>query len=359
MDTIPDSRQWRPSTYAGYIAGWTLLGLWLGINSLLGHRHQMPRLAAWEPITWELSSTLVLGVLALLVARFETLVPIGRRHSIRHLPAHVLAAILFSLLHVSGMVALRKALYLLMGRTYVFGGLVPLFYEMQKDLIGYALIIGACVLLRYSRERHQRELDTLRLSQALGHARLAQLGAQLEPHFLFNALNTIACRMHEDVDAADRLLVSLSSLLRAVIVDSGDHYAPVWRELEWLRSYCELMGQRQPGRLHILIDIDDEAPTARMPRLILQPLVENAFRHGLADGHGHLHIVISCKSGTLICTIRDDGTGYHAGKLGFGIRNVRERLRLLYGDRARFDITRLEGSGTEARLMLPWEPADA
>ncbi|EQD74037.1 sensor histidine kinase, partial [mine drainage metagenome] len=142
------------------------------------------------------------------------------------------------MLHVALMVSLRKGVYALASTHYDFGGAVPLLYEFQKDVLTYAVIIGACVWLRTRRKHHQREMDALRLARELSEARLTQLSAQVEPHFMFNALNTIASRMHDDVDAADRLLVALADLLRAALAGARSPHARVRDELAWLRSYC-------------------------------------------------------------------------------------------------------------------------
>ena len=342
-----------------YGATWLLLGLWLGVNSALGHRGEMPPLPLWQPLTWELSSTLTVGALALLVSRFEARFALGGGRTLRHLPLHAPAAVAFSLLHVAAMVGLRKGVYALAGGHYHFGGGVPLFYEFQKDVITYAVIVSACVWLRTRRERHQHELDALRLARELSEARLAQLSAQVEPHFMFNALNTIGSRMHEDVDAADRLLVALADLLRAALAGAQSPHARVSDELAWLRSYCALMSERQPGRLQVRIDADAVALTARMPRLLLQPLVENAFRHGLVDGRGTLRVTLQGAAGELRCTVSDDGAGYRAGREGIGLANVRERLRLLYGERAALAIAARSEGGTMVAVRLPLEPADA
>ncbi|MDE1959601.1 MAG: histidine kinase [Xanthomonadaceae bacterium] len=357
---LPDiGIHWRLREYALYVTGWLLLGLWQGINSALGHRGDVPPLPLWQPLTWELSSTLTVGALALLVFRFEARFALGGGRTLRHLPLHALAAVTFSLLHVAAMVGLRKIVYALAGGHYAFGGAVPLFYEFQKDVITYAVIIGACVWLRTRRERHRRELDALRLARELSEARLTQLSAQVEPHFMFNALNTIASRMHDDVDAADRLLVALADLLRTALAGAQSPYARVRDELAWLRSYCALMGERQPGRLQVRIDADPVALTARMPRLLLQPLVENAFRHGLVDGRGTLLVTLRGAAGELHCAVSDDGAGYRAGREGIGLANVRERLRLLYGERAALEIAARPEAGTMVSVRLPLEPADA
>ena len=338
-----------------YLAGWLALGIWNGLNSLIGHSGQVP---AWMPFTWELSSALALAALAPGVAWLEKRFPLGDGHTLRHLPVHVLAVAPFCLLHVGLMIALRKAVYLLAGTHYRFGGGLALFYEFQKDLLTYVVIVGACALLRIRRERRRRELDALRLARESSEARLAQLSAQLEPHFMFNALNTIANRMHEDVADADRLLVALADLLRAALAGAQSPYARVRDELDWLRSYCALMSGRQPGRLQA--DLDAEAATldARLPRLLLQPLVENAFRHGLASGRGRLAVQLVVANGRLHCRVSDDGAGFAAGREGVGLANVRERLRLLYGARAGLQIAPRPSGGTEVRVTLPLEPMD-
>ncbi|EQD66527.1 signal transduction histidine kinase, LytS [mine drainage metagenome] len=147
--------------------------------------------------------------------------------------------------------------------------------------------------------------------------------------------------------------------MRAALAGAQSPYARVRDELDWLRSYCALMCERQPGRLQVTIAADDTAEVARMPRLLLQPLVENAFRHGLADGRGTLSVTLNSVAGDLHCTVSDNGSGYLAGREGVGLTNVRERLRLLYGARATLNIAARPEGGTQVSVWLPLEPADA
>ena len=359
LPALPAAAAKRRHWLAAYFTGWTLLGLWQGINSALGHRGDIPPLPLWQPLTWALSSAMAVAVLALAVYRFEARFVLGGGRTWRHLPAHLLAAVLFTLLHVALMVALRKGVYALAGQHYHFGGVVSLLYQFQMDVITYAVIIGVCAYLRTRRERHRHELNALQLARELSEARLAQLGAQIEPHFMFNALNTIASHMHEDVQTADRLLVALADLLRAALAGSQSPHANVRDELAWLRSYCTLMVGRQPGRLQVTIEADAAAAAARMPRLLLQPLVENAFRHGLVDGHGTLSVTLNGAAGDLHCTVSDSGAGYAGGREGIGLTNLRERLRLLYGERATLSIAARAEGGTAVSVRLPLEPADA
>lgn len=279
---------WLPA----YLGGWLLLGLWLGTNAWIGYRGD-PATPAWHVFVWELSSAMVIGVLALGVARFESRWRITGAGAWRRLPLHLLAAVAFSLAHVASIIALRKLAYAAAGEHYDFGPLgLGLFYEFQKDILTYASIVAVCALLREIRERRQRQLDELTLRQALSEARLAQLSAQIEPHFVFNTLNAIANRMYEDVAVADRLLVALADLLRAAMRADGSEWVTVAEEARWLHAYCALMAERQPGLLHVAIEVDAQLDRARLPRLLLQPLVENAFRHGLRNGRGHLWIAL-------------------------------------------------------------------
>lgn len=353
-DRMPRPPWWLPA----YLGGWLLLGLWLGTNAWIGFRGD-PSTPAWHVFVWELSSALVIGVLALAVARFEADWRITGPGAWQRWPLHLLAAVGFSLVHVALMIGLRSLAYAAAGDHYLFGPLkLGLFYEFQKDLLTYASIVAVCALLREIRERRQRQLDELTLRQALSEARLAQLSAQIEPHFVFNALNAIANRMYEDVAAADRLLVALADLLRAAMGADGSDWVTVAEEERWLHAYCALMTERQPGLLHVAIAVDPDLAPVRLPRLLLQPLVENAFRHGLRNGRGHLWITLEGIGDRLRCTVEDDGAGMPAVPMpGLGLRNVRQRLELLYPDRHGWRIDPGRQGGTAIVVDIPLEHA--
>ena len=347
----------RPLWLALYFAGWLGVGLWLGTNVWISQRDN-PQAVAWHYYTWELSSALVVGALALAVAWFESHWRVTGPGAWRRLPVHLPAAVAFSLAHVAAIVALRKAVYVAMGASYDFGEVwIGLVYEFQKDLITYASIVIVCALVRTIRERRQQQLDELELRRALSDARLAHLAAQIEPHFVFNTLNAISNRMYEDVPAADRMIVALSDLLRTAMTADGAAYVRVADDVRWLRAYTALMAERQPGLLHVAIDVDEDLDAMRLPRLLLQPLVENAFRHGLRNGRGRLAVSLRRDGDTLRCRVEDDGVGIAPDAApGVGLANVRERLALLYGDRHRWSIGPRDGGGTVAEIVLPLEP---
>ncbi len=343
-----------------YFLAWLLLGLWQGAESVISMRRNMHPPPDWHVYVWEISSAMVVGLLALVVARIEDRWRVTGPGVLRRLPLHAVGAVVFSVVHVSLMVWLRKLAYAVGGDHYDFGPVVEgFFYEFQRDLVTYAGILIACALLRTVRERRRQQLRELELRKAASDARLAHLTAQMQPHFLFNTINTITNRMYEDVAAADRMLVALAELLRAAMARDGGDRVRMSEELHWLEAYCQLMAERQPGRFQLAMDVDDAARDARIPRLLLQPLVENAFRHGLRDGRGKLSIRVQAHDGRLRCSVGDDGVGMDDdAEPGLGLGNVRERLALLYPDDHELTIGPRPGGGTEVVIDMPLEYTD-
>jgi len=356
MDTphTPQQRS-RALFWLRYAAAWIAVGAWLGLNVVIGLRNSGRTIAAWQPVTWEMSSAVVMAVLAVFVYRFEWRWPLSGPHWLRRLPLHVPAVLVFSALHTLGMIGIRELVYKAFGSRYDFGDpWLGFAYELQKDLITYAVIVVICVLIRFVRARRERELAVIRLERDLSEARLAQLTAQIEPHFVFNTLNAISNRMHEDVDAADRMIAAFADLLRAALAESGSAHVRVADDVAWLERYFELMRERFRGQIETSVVLDPAAASARVPRLLLQPLVENAFAHGLRSGRGRVGVRIRADGDRLRCTVEDDGAGLrHDFTPGVGLKNVRSRLELIYGDDSRFDIAPRDGGGTRVEIELP------
>jgi signal transduction histidine kinase len=345
----------RAIFWLGYAAAWVAVGAWLGLNVVIGFRNSGRSIPSWEPVTWELSSAVVMAVLAVCVFQFERRWPLSGPHWLRRLPLHVPAALVFSALHTLGMVGIRRAVYTAFGSRYDFGDAwLGFAYELQKDLITYAVIVTVCVLIRTVRARRERELAVIRLERDLSEARLAQLTAQIEPHFVFNTLNAISNRMHEDIDAADRMIAAFAELLRAALAESGSAHVRVADDVVWLERYFELMRERFRGQVETSVVLDPAAASARVPRLLLQPLVENAFAHGLKAGRGRVDVRIRADDDRVRCSVEDDGAGLARDFTpGVGLKNVRSRLDLLYGSDYRFDIAPREGGGTRVEIDLP------
>ncbi len=341
--------------WLAYAGAWIALGLWLGINAIIGLRNSGSTIATWEPLSWELSSVTMMAFLAVAVFRFERRFPLSGADWLRRVPIHVPAAIVFSAIHTAGMVGIRKLVYSANGTTYDFRDpWLGFTYELQKDLISYALIAGFCVAWRAVRVRRERELTVVRLERDLSEARLAQLTAQIEPHFMFNTLNAISNRMHEDVEAADRMIAAFAVLLRVALSESGSSQVRVADDMIWLERYFELMRERFRDKLETHIEMDAAARNARIPRLLLQPLAENAFEHGLKSGRGRVDVSIHARGERLICVIEDDGAGLAPDSTaGVGLDNVRRRLDLLYPGDHHFLLVSRSGGGTRVEIDLP------
>ena len=332
-----------------------LFGLYLGINSVVGLRGR-PDIAAWKPMVWELSSVIVIFALIPLVVRFEAHFRLDARPRWRIIMAHLGAALIFSALHVAGILLLRKLVYALVGQRYGFDSLVVQgFYELQRDLITYVVILVVIFANREFQVRRTGDLRAAELAAELDQSRLKALTAQIEPHFLFNTLNAISNRMHEDVEAADRMISSLGSLMRAAYDSDNQVLVPLERELSWLRDYAAMMTERFRGQLSFDLKVAPGLAGVEVPRLLLQPLVENALRHGLPDGRGNLTVDVVRQETRLLYTISDDGVGIGDTRIkpGTGLSNVARRLELLFPGTHTFTLAAGDPTGTVVTVSFP------
>jgi two-component system, LytTR family, sensor kinase len=342
--------------------GWALyalvalvFGVYLGINQLVDLRGHL-QIEAWKPLVWEISSVIVIFTLVPFIVRFERRFRLDAHPRWRIAAAHLCAALLFSALHIAGMLALREGAYAIAGQHYDYGNLpVRAFYELQKDLLTYLVILGVIFASREFQIRRTADLRAGELASELSQARLKHLTAQIEPHFLFNALNAISNRMHEDVEAADRMISDLGALMRAAYDCDNHVLVPLARELEWLRGYAAMMTERFRGKLSFELNVAPGLEAVQVPRLLLQPLVENALRHGLPAGRGQLCVDVARRGSTLQYTISDDGEGIKDTviKPGTGLSNVARRLELLFPAAHTFGLSARSPKGTVVTLSFP------
>jgi two-component system, LytTR family, sensor kinase len=222
----------------------------------------------------------------------------------------------------------------------------------------YWVVVSIVHAFGYYRRSQERERTALELEARLAEARLQALRNQLHPHFLFNTLHAISTLVHKDPDAADEMISNLSELLRAALDTSDRQEVPLRQELDFLDRYLDIQQVRFGERLRIVKQIDAAALDTQVPTLILQPLVENALKHGIEPnpGPGLVTIEAQRQEQTLQLVVRDNGAGpkKSAGQQeGIGIANTRARLHELYGPRARLKLTSASAGGFEVEIILP------
>ena len=224
----------------------------------------------------------------------------------------------------------------------------------------YATGIALNYALIYYRESRERALRASQLEMRLVEAQMKTLQQQLQPHFLFNTLHAISALMHKDVDAADRTLMRLSDLLRLTLERLGQQEVTLAAELEFLRKYLEIERTRFVDRLQVRYDVQPEACDVLVPTLLLQPLVENAIKHGVSrkSGAGHIQITARREHDQLRIEVRDDGVGLSEDALtalqkGIGVSTTRARLTHQFGADYRFEFHRL-AQGLAVVVGVPW-----
>jgi two-component system LytT family sensor kinase len=281
----------------------------------------------------------------------------------RSLAVHISAALLFSLIHLGCMLLTKAALWPSAGKPPMLAwtSYAQRQYLMQLDwlLMTYSAIIGLSYALDYRRESELRAVKAATLETSLVQARLRTLQAELHPHFLFNTLHAISTLVHTNPDAADRMISRLSDLLRLTFDGSGSAAVSLQEELEFLQKYLEIEQIRFQDRLSVLYDVDSETLDAVVPRLILQPLVENAIKHGVSprSGRGLVQISARIRDAALWIEVRDNGVGLNGQarsrlQSGVGLSNTRARLECLYGTAHSLEFS--EGSeGLAVQMQIP------
>jgi sensor histidine kinase YesM len=340
-----------------WILFWTLMVL-VAVQDFQRNEHS-PDL--WKPILWEGSSALVATVLLLAQLRF------GPSHDellgspLRWFARQALWLPFWWILFTPLAFGIRHGVYALLGATYEHGAWPGVFlYEAMK----ISIFLGLFTAIRFGIKSYLAMLEArLRAQQALAlqqQAQLQRLAQQMQPHFLFNALNTVSSLMHVDVEQADATLMQLAGVLRATLALGDAHEAPLQAELDIARAYAGVMAARFAGRVEIGWRIDDALLARPLPVMSLQPLLENVFKHTVEKRRGLTRIEVSAHAddGALVLRVDDDGDGpiggnTAGGACGIGLANLRARLAALYGERASLALgTRAEG-GVRAELRVP------
>ena len=328
---------------------WFVFGLISGIQvwtSMLEHHHSVPRLLGYYVLVWE--AWLVATAAIFWLARRFPVIPLR----VRSVMVHLLAAFTITIVHVVYWVGLMLWMRPFDWRTASPSlDIIPatLYSRFPLELILYCLVLGAGIAI----DSYER---AAKLESSLADARLHALELQIQPHFLFNTMNAISSlvRNHRNDDAVE-MIAGLSELLRYTLDHAGQQHVALEDELAILRRYLEIQHSRFPDRMSFSIDLAPEARRAAVPTLLLQPLAENAIRHGIANsiGGGVVEIRAFRSGGRLTIEVFNSGLLGDASRGGIGLRNTHERLRHLYGDSARFDLANADG-GVRASVSIPW-----
>jgi signal transduction histidine kinase len=347
-----------------YVAFWVVLGV-LGAVELFIVQEK------WDkPITWEVAfrrafkemfayAVCTLG--ALWLARRLWL---ERGRKARWVFLHLLGGVVFSVSIVVFVSWLQAGeISVQTGKILTFSYLFEkfMFSHFISNLLKYWVFVLVHLGWRYYRSLREREREADALAAELVQARLQALRMQINPHFLFNTLNSISALIHQNPADADRMIVRLSELLRRTLDQGDTQEVPLREEIEFLKIYLEIEQVRFQERLSVGFNIEPGALELLVPHLILQPLVENAIRHGIEprEQPGRIEITARFVNGdTLELIVRDNGnglpeTGGAKSREGIGLANVRSRLAHLYGTAHEFQIGPADGGGVEVRVRIP------
>lgn len=313
----------------------------------------------WRDLLWEGGDWLLYGALTPLVFELSRRFPFRRDRLVQQLLVHLACALALCLVWAALGTILRHLI--LRGPA----GAITLRFITSWSLTTlpfgvavYFAVVGIEHASFYFAQAREREMQAARLASQLAEARLAALRMQLNPHFLFNSLNAIAVLVRDqDTATASRMLEQLGDVLREVLRNDREHEVPLDSEIAFLRRYLSIEQVRFSDRLRPTFDVDPSVTDALVPSFILQPLVENALRHGIAQrtSAGALHVAARREHDDLVLVVRDDGPGLSndASAEGVGLSNVRERLKTLYG-RATLELQTGEFGGTVATIRLPF-----
>lgn len=316
---------------------------------------------AWAALRHQLGMWYIFGLLAFFVIALVRRYPVRRGNLLTRIPVYMAASVIYSALHTAMFYLPTVALSffwseefrLLAVRYYPFNSFV--------FLCTIAMNYGA----EYYRRAQNRKLRAAQLEARLVESRLQILKMQIQPHFLFNTLHSIAALMYEDVDASHEMLTRLSDLLRETMKSAHKQEVTLAQELSFLEHYVEIQKMRFGDRLTFTMDIEPETRQAMVPNLILQPFVENSIQHGIAihERHGKIELSAKLQEHKLRIEIRDNGPGLSRrvdapASAGLGLSNSRKRLEQLYNGNHLLELTDADNGGLVIRLEIPYKKTD-
>jgi two-component system, LytTR family, sensor kinase len=365
-DTVRMRKEWTPPwRWVFGVATGLALFSWLQayrltlVNLKPGMPVEAGKLLILNLALWYLAAMMLPGVVNV-ARRFSF--DAGRRA--RALAVHSAGALTFATLHFIGLMGVRFLLWSdggkWSGATWSQFIQRRVFEQLDWSLMVYAVIVGVSHAMAYYHESQERKLKSAQLETRLVEARLKTLEAELHPHFLFNTLHAISTLVHRDPESADRMISRLSDLLRITLDRSGEPKVTLNEEVDFLQKYLDIEQMRFQDRLTVSVNIDPEALDGEVPRMILQPIVENALKHGIAGRNGGdtVHITAGRDGERLWMRVRDNGAGLQVRTLkalrtGVGLSNTRARLDCLYGRHYRLEFSDTHG-GLSVLIEIPF-----
>jgi signal transduction histidine kinase len=356
--SIPLSDSWGRNALA-VAGGWTLFGLCSFAACLLADAATGAESLPWTALlAYSLGAAWIWAALTPAVFRLTRGAGFSAGHRRRSVLLHAATG--------AGFVMLSVTLQSMLGDASGIdtAGVSPLLPRVENSLLAYAALVVMGQASHYFTLLKTRQIHASDLEARLAKTHLQLLRMQLQPHFLFNTLNTVAELVHSDPDTADQMITRLGRLLRLSLDHAGHQVVPLRQEIDFLRMYVEIEQVRFQDRLQIVWDLAPDTLEAAVPTLLWHPVLENAIRHGVTPLAGRGRIVIASQRAgeDLILEIRDNGRGLPPGQIlreGVGLRNIRERVDQLYGSRAHFTLEPAAGGGTVATLRLPFTHCDA
>jgi two-component system LytT family sensor kinase len=326
-----------------------------------GMHHSWWRIAFWQLLVWYLW-----GFLSPLILWLGRRFPLEGQARLKGLLVHIIACVIFSALRVAAATALRMIIrpFDVWSDTQSFliqyQGELKIFFLF--DVLVYWAVFGVGYAFDYRERYRERESQASELKAQLAQAQLESLKMQLHPHFLFNTLHTIAGLVRgNEKGTAVNMISGLSDLLRHALQSANEQEVTLREEVKFIELYLDIQKVRFSDRLTVRMELASETLNALVPNLILQPLVENAIRHGISlkNSSGLLVIRSYCENGDLHITVSDDGPGLRSdwrmeNGEGIGLANTNKRLKHLYGKRHRFALRNGEIGGMTASIAIPF-----
>ncbi len=351
--------------------GWlALFGVWMMVALFLTSQSSLQSQLSENPVSisrifsWQLVSCMIWFCLTPVVLKLGKLFPLDKGRWPVSIPVHIVAGVILALFEL----AIDAFILPKLGHVRRFDAMTyPQIYyrfvviNLHLSVTIYWIVLIVSQAAEWYKKYRARELQASQLEARLAQARLQVLKMQLHPHFLFNTLNAISELIYRDPDSAETMITDLSELLRLSFDNLETQEVPLRQELDFLQKYLEIEQMRFQERLTINMNIDEAAFDAAVPNMILQPIVENAIKHGLSPRSegGRIDISAARNNGDLKLSVSDDGLGVPAGALpdlalGVGLSNTQLRLKHLYGGDHKFEMHPVEPSGLTVDLTIPF-----